>query len=62
MISISLISGLMELGMTPGTALSFATADVVLSIPAALAVYTLVKRSVFFGYTTLGIVSSMIVG
>jgi uncharacterized membrane protein YraQ (UPF0718 family) len=52
----------MVLGMTPGAALSFATAGVVLSIPAAFAVYTLVKRSVFFVYITLGIVSSMIVG
>jgi uncharacterized membrane protein YraQ (UPF0718 family) len=60
--AIPLISGLMELGMTPGAALSFATAGAVSSIPAALAVYTLVKRSVFFVYITLGIVGSMIAG
>ena len=41
--AIPLISGLMELGMTPGAALSFATAGAVSSIPAASAVYTLVK-------------------
>lgn len=60
--AIPLISGLMELGMTPDAALSFATAGAVSSIPAALAVYTLVKPSVFFVYITLGIIGSMIAG
>ena len=60
--AIPLISGLMELGMTPGAALSFATAGAVSSIPAALAVYALVKRSVFFVYITLGLVGSLIAG
>ncbi len=60
--AIPLISDLMELGMTPGAALSFATAGAVSSIPAALAVYTLVKSSVFFVYITFGIVGSMIAG
>jgi uncharacterized membrane protein YraQ (UPF0718 family) len=60
--AIPLISGLMELGMTPGAALSFATAGAVSSIPAALAVYALVKRSVFFLYITLGLTGSLIAG
>jgi hypothetical protein len=38
----------MELGMTPGAALSFATAGAVSSIPAALAVLTLVKNVQYF--------------
>ena len=60
--AIPLLSGLMELGMTPGAALSFATAGAVSSIPAALAVYALVKRSVFILYIALGLVGSLIAG
>ncbi len=60
--AIPLISGMMKLGMTPGAALSFATAGAVSSIPAALAVYALVKRSVFFVYVALGLVGSLIAG
>jgi uncharacterized membrane protein YraQ (UPF0718 family) len=60
--AIPLMSGMMELGMTPGAALSFATAGAVSSIPAALAVYALVKRSVFFLYLSLGLVGSVIAG
>ena len=60
--TIPLISDLMELGMIPGAALSSATAGAVSSIPAALAVYTLVKPSVFFVCITLGILGSMIAG
>jgi uncharacterized membrane protein YraQ (UPF0718 family) len=60
--AIPLISGMMELGMTPGAALSFATAGAVSSIPAAMAVYALVKRSIFFVYLALGLVGSLIAG
>jgi uncharacterized membrane protein YraQ (UPF0718 family) len=44
--AIPLISDLMELGMTPGAPWLFAIASAVSSIPAALAVFTLVKRQV----------------
>jgi hypothetical protein len=57
-----LISGLLQLGMTPAAALSFATAGAVSSVPAALAVVALVKRSVFAVYLMLGLVGSMIAG
>ena len=60
--AIPLLSGMMELGMTRGAALSFATAGAVSSIPAALAVYALVKRSVFFLYIVLGLAGSLIAG
>lgn len=60
--AIPLISGLMELGMTPGAALSFVTAGAVSSIPAALAVYALVKQSVFFVYIGLGLLGSLMAG
>ena len=60
--AIPLTSGLMELGVTPGAAMSFATAGAVSSIPAALAVNTLVKPSILFVCITLGVVVSMIAG
>jgi uncharacterized membrane protein YraQ (UPF0718 family) len=60
--AIPLISGLMELGMTPGAALSFATAGAVSSVPAAMAVFALVKRSVFAVYIILGLIGSLIAG
>jgi uncharacterized membrane protein YraQ (UPF0718 family) len=60
--AIPLISGFMELGMGPGAALSFVTAGAVSSIPAALAVYALVKRSVFLVYIAIGIIGSLFAG
>ncbi len=60
--AIPLISGLMDLGMTPGAALSFVTAGAVSSIPAAMAVYALVKRSVFIVYIGLGLMGALIAG
>lgn len=60
--AIPLISGMIKLGMTPGAALAFATAGAVSSIPAALAVYALVKRSVFLIYLVLGFVGSLTAG
>jgi uncharacterized membrane protein YraQ (UPF0718 family) len=60
--AIPLISGFMELGMAPGAALSFATAGAVSSVPAALAVYALLKRSVFLVYIAIGVVGSLFAG
>ena len=60
--AIPLVSGLMDLGMTPGAALSFVTAGAVSSIPAAMAVYALVKRGVFMLYIALGVAGSMTAG
>ncbi len=58
--AIPLISGLLEMGMTPGAAMAFITAGAVSSIPAAIAVYALVKKPVFILYLTLGLVGSML--
>ena len=52
--AIPMISGLLTLGMSPGAALSFTTAGAVSSIPAALAVYALVRRPIFVLYLGLG--------
>ncbi len=60
--AIPLISGLVEMGMAPGAALSFATAGAVSSIPAALAVYALVRRPVFLLYLSIGLSGSVAAG
>lgn len=60
--AIPMIAGMMELGMSPGAALSFATAGAVSSIPAALAVYALVKRPVFLVYLSLGTLGAIAAG
>jgi len=60
--AIPLISGLIKMGMTPGAALAFITAGAVSSIPAALAVYALVRKSIFVLYIMLGLFGSMLAG
>jgi len=60
--AIPLVSGLMESGMAPGPALAFMTAGAVTSIPAAIAVFALVRRPVFLWYLLLAAVGSLIVG
>lgn len=60
--AIPLVSGLMETGMAAGPALAFMTAGAVTSIPAAIAVFALVKRPVFLWYLLLAAVGSLIVG
>jgi hypothetical protein len=58
--AIPLISGLIEIGMTPGAAMAFITAGAVSSIPAAIAVWALVKKPVFALYLALGLAGSML--
>jgi uncharacterized membrane protein YraQ (UPF0718 family) len=60
--AIPLVGGLMEMGMSPGAGLAFMTAGAVSSIPAALAVYALVRRPVFALYIFLGFVGSVLAG
>jgi uncharacterized membrane protein YraQ (UPF0718 family) len=60
--AIPLISGLLKMGMSLGAALAFATAGAVSSIPAALAVFALVKRRVFILYILLGFSGSLLAG
>ena len=60
--AIPLISGLMEIGMTPGAAMAFITAGAVSSIPAAIAVWALVKKPVFLLYLLLGLTGAMLSG
>lgn len=60
--AIPLVSGLVSIGMTPGAAMAFVTAGAVSSIPAAIAVYALVKKPVFVLYLMLGLTGAMISG
>ena len=60
--AIPLIAGLIEMGMSGGAALAFATAGAVSSIPAAIAVWALVRRSVFVLYLGLGLGGAMLAG
>ncbi|WP_197019215.1 permease [Thioalkalivibrio sp. HK1] len=59
---IPLISGLIEMGMSGGAALAFATSGAVSSIPAAIAVWALVRRSVFGLYIGLGLGGAILSG
>ena len=58
--AIPLISGLLEMGMSPGAAMAFITAGAVSSIPAAIAVFALVKKPVFALYLLLGLTGSIL--
>jgi len=57
-----LVQGLIEQGMSQGAAMSFMMAGGVSCIPAAIAVWALVKPRVFVAYITIGIVGSVIAG
>ncbi len=57
-----LVQGLIEQGMSQGAAMSFMMAGGISCIPAAIAVWALVKTRVFIAYLTFGIVGSIIAG
>lgn len=60
--AIPMIAGLLQMGMAPGAAMAFATAGAVASIPAAMAVYALVRPPVFAVYIGLGLAGSVLAG
>ncbi|NIS67399.1 MAG: permease [Proteobacteria bacterium] len=60
--AIPLVSGLLDIGMSPGAAMAFITSGAVSSVPAALAVYALVRKPVFAVYVILGFVGSILAG
>ena len=60
--AVPLVSGLLEQGMAPGAAMSFVIAGGVSSIPAAIAVWALVKPRVFFAYIGFALLGAMIAG
>ena len=60
--SLPLIGGLLQQGMSPGSAMAFIVAGSVTSIPAAIAVWALVKPRGFLLYVTAALVGSFSVG
>ena len=60
--ALPLVSGLMEQGMLPGAGLAFLVAGGVTSLPAAIAVYALVKFRVFMLYIAFALCGSLASG
>ena len=60
--AIPAVSALVDMGMAPGAGLAFMVAGGVTSIPAAMAVFALVRRPVFMWYLALGLTGSLAVG
>ncbi|MEO0484690.1 MAG: permease [Pseudomonadota bacterium] len=60
--AVPLVGELMNQGMAPGAAMSFIIAGGVSCIPAAIAVWPLVKPRVFVAYMSYGIVGAMLAG
>lgn len=60
--AIPLIRGFMELGMDKGTALAFMIGGAATSIPAMVAVFSIVKRKTFILYVTVSMVGAIVAG
>lgn len=60
--AVPLVDALLQQGMAPGAAMSFMIAGGVSCIPAAIAVWALVKRRVFAAYVGLAMVGSFFAG
>lgn len=60
--ALPLVSGLIEQGMAPGAGLAFLVAGGVTSLPAAIAVFALVKRQVFVIYILFALLGSVASG
>jgi len=58
--SLPMVRGLMELGMTPGSAMGFLVAGGIVSLYASVAVYALVRLPVFLMYIGLAVIGSLI--
>ncbi len=60
--AVPLIGELMSMGMAPGAALAFLVAGGVTSLPAAMAVFALVRRGVFVWYLVLSGLGALAAG
>lgn len=60
--AVPLVQGLVQQGMSQGAAMSFILAGSVTCIPAAIAVWALVKPRIFFAYVGLGLFCSFVAG
>lgn len=60
--ALPLVAGLTDSGMSPGAAMAFLMAGGVSSLPAAIAVYALVRKHVFAAYLGFALLGSMLSG
>jgi len=60
--ALPLIQGLLEMGVMPGAGMAFLVAGAVTSIPAAIAVFALVKKPLFGWYIVLSLTGALIAG
>jgi uncharacterized membrane protein YraQ (UPF0718 family) len=61
-VAVPVVAGLIENGMAPGAALSFMLAGAMTSIPAAIAVYSLVKKALFGWYLAIALCGAVAAG
>ena len=60
--ALPLVAGLMDKGMSPGAAMAFLVGGGVTSIPAALAVWAVARRTVFAAYLALATLGALLAG
>ncbi|MDD9878159.1 MAG: permease [Magnetovibrio sp.] len=60
--ALPLISGLIEMGVMPGAGMAFLVAGAVTSLPAAIAVFALVKKPLFLWYLVLSLGGALAAG
>lgn len=60
--ALPLVSGLIDMGVSPGAGMAFLVAGGITSIPAAIAVFALVKRPVFILYIALAMTGGTLAG
>jgi len=60
--ALPLVGGLIEQGMNPAAGMAFLIGGGISCIPAAVAVYALVKKAVFFSYLTIALIGAMLSG
>jgi uncharacterized membrane protein YraQ (UPF0718 family) len=60
--AVPLVGELMSMGMAPGAALAFLVAGGVTSLPAAMAVFALVRAPVFGWYLLVSLLGSLVIG
>jgi len=60
--AVPLMAELINMGMMPGAAMSFMIAGGVTSIPAAIAVFALVRRTIFAWYILLALIGALLSG
>lgn len=60
--ALPLVAGLLDIGVAPGAGMAFLIAGGVTSIPAAVAVWALVRRPVFLWYIVLSMVGGLAAG